>query len=664
MTIRNKLMLLISILLSVTVLIAGTISYFQTTDLVSKRLYNNELPATVLSIRNNIEKKLNVYLTTSFAVADNTFVLDWFAQGEPVEGLEAWQKYASKIQQRTKAFNVSLVSNVSRKYYDQNGYNESASGAIKFWFDAFIDSNQPYEMVLDKNETTGNEWKMFTNVRVDVNGKLASVGLGVGAEELAKDIANIKVGKSGFVYLTTADGTIKLHRNAELIGNENITKSVGISNVADTLLNVSSDVDENAVNFASYTGSNGDMIVGASWIPSIQSFVIVKVPAVEVFGDITQSMKEIGLIVLVILAGAMFVVFLIARQISSPINKITDVVGQLTQGNTDVEVPAQEGRDEIGAIARAVEVFRLGIIQNTKLENEQKGAAQRNEEEKRKLMSKMAEDFENSVGSVVDFVSNAAADLKHTAQSMSAISEQTRAQASTVAKASSEASSNVQTVAAATEELTSSSNEISQQVSQSATVAREAVDQATHSKNNISELIDAAEKIGAVISLITDIAEQTNLLALNATIEAARAGDAGKGFVVVASEVKNLANQTGKATEEIRGQVEGIQSSTRLAADSIDNISETIQQIDQIAASVAAAVEEQTAATQEIARNVDQAAAGTQEVSANIGGVTEASGEVGKVSNQVLSAADELGSNSDRLKQEVENFLVQIRTAS
>ncbi|WP_125933019.1 methyl-accepting chemotaxis protein [Kiloniella majae] len=585
-------------------------------------------------------------------------------QGEPVEGIAGWQKYASRVQQRTQAFNVSLVSNVSRKYYDQNGYNEGASGAIKFWFDAFIESNQPYEMVLDKNETTGDKWKMFTNVRVDVNGKLASVGLGVGAEELAKDIANIKVGKSGFVYLTTADGTIKLHRDAELIGNQNITKAIGISDVAETLLKVSSEANEDAVNFASYNGNNGDMIVGASWIPSIQSFVIIEVPAVEIFGDITDSMTKIALIVMVILAGAVFVVFLIARQISSPINKITAVVGQLTQGNTDVEVPAQDGKDEIGAIARAVEVFRLGIIQNTKLENEQKGAEKRNQDEKRKLMTQMAEDFESSVGSVVDFVSNAASELKQTAQSMSAISEETRAQASTVASASNEASSNVQTVAAATEELTASSNEISQQVSQSATVAREAVNQATHSKNNINELIKAAEKIGEVISLITDIAEQTNLLALNATIEAARAGDAGKGFAVVASEVKNLANQTGKATEEIRGQVEGIQSSTRLAAGSIDSISETIQQIDQIAASVAAAVEEQTAATQEIARNVDQAAAGTQEVSSNISGVTEASGEVGKVSNQVLSAADELGKNSDQLKQEVEKFLLQIRTAS
>jgi len=276
-------------------------------------------------------------------------------------------------------------------------------------------------------------------------------------------------------------------------------------------------------------------------------------------------------------------------------------------------------------------------------------------------LSKLANDFEGSIKTVVETVTTSAGNMKANAESLSKIAAETQHQTTVVAAATEEASANVQSVASATEELTASSHEIAQQMDKSSKIAHQAVEEANNTNTTVNGLARAAQKIGDVVILIQDIAGQTNLLALNATIEAARAGEAGKGFAVVASEVKSLATQTAKATEEIAAQIADIQHATTATVNAIKNIGETIGQISQISTTIAAAVQEQSAATNEISRNVQQAAQGTTEISSSINKVTSSASQTGDTATQVLDASNKLADQAAKLRTEVDYFLTTLR---
>jgi methyl-accepting chemotaxis protein len=374
------------------------------------------------------------------------------------------------------------------------------------------------------------------------------------------------------------------------------------------------------------------------------------------------KMLLLAFAVLSLVAAGAIAWLYVGRVIVGRLTKLGSAMRAIAAGQLDTEVPAG-GSDEIAEMAAALTVFRDTALEvqaaNARTEAERARAAEQRRDERLRL----AENLEATVKSVVGVVSQSASTMQETAQSMTATAEQTSSRSTAVAAASEEASTNVQTVATAAEELSASIVEIGRQVEQSAGMARRAVEEAESTNGAVEGLATAAQKIGEVVKLINAIASQRNLLALNATTEAARAGEAGKGFAVVASEVKALANQTAKATEEIASQIAAIQGATNESVAAIRKIGKSIGSIAETASTIAAAVEEQRAATQEIARNVQQAAKGTADVSQNIDGVSAAANETGQAANQVLAISSELGNQAEQLQREIDQFVAKIRAA-
>lgn len=377
---------------------------------------------------------------------------------------------------------------------------------------------------------------------------------------------------------------------------------------------------------------------------------------------IDQSVLTSGVLAAFTLLFGIAAAIVIGRLTSRPIAGLTKVMDSLAEGERQLQVPALGQSDEVGVMARSVEMFREKLIENDQLQADaDRQAEERSQRAER--VRQLSNDFDSNVTSIMSTVSGAVSELGDTANVMNVAAAEAQNQTTTVASAAEQATGNVETVAAAAEELSSSISEISRQVSQSTTLANQAVEESEDTNQRIKTLQGAVNDISQVVDLITDIAEQTNLLALNATIEAARAGEAGKGFAVVASEVKNLSHQTTKATEQILSQIQDVQGSTTDAVASIGSISERITEMSGITSTIAAAVEEQNAATQEIARNVQEAAIGTRSVTESVVKVSQTANETGAASEQVNNLSGNLRDESGRLKTTVETFLSEVKAA-
>jgi methyl-accepting chemotaxis protein len=367
-------------------------------------------------------------------------------------------------------------------------------------------------------------------------------------------------------------------------------------------------------------------------------------------------------VVLIAIGGLVAFNLVVARSVSRPVALVTRIMGRMAGGERAIDIPSMKRGDEIGQMYAALSSFKEGLSRADRLaEQEQAEAEVRAKRGER--MEAVCHGFDQAITGLLKGVEDVMGELRQSAQTMSEAARQTEAEAKAANTASQSAGSNVNSVAGATEELVASVGEIGRQTERSSEIAGRAAARAGETDKQIQGLADAAQKVGDVVKLITDIAEQTNLLALNATIEAARAGEAGKGFAVVASEVKNLANQTAHATEEIAQQVATIQTETKTAVAAIQGISTIVGEINQIAAAIAAAIEQQGSATREIARNVEGASSGTQSVSTSIGHVSEAATQTGGAAKAMLNAVAKLAERSTQVQGKVSEFLREIRSA-
>lgn len=405
------------------------------------------------------------------------------------------------------------------------------------------------------------------------------------------------------------------------------------------------------------TAAQVDELAGA-----IASFASTRADAdkTEVRAIMSSSSRTsviVGSIAILILIGAgLMSVFAVSR----PIGHIVESMKAIAKGALSTKIPGVVRGDEVGDMARATQVFKESLLETQRMRAEQAELENQAAARRKKDMEDFTVAFESAVGGIIERVSSSSTSLELAASALSKTASSTRQLSTGVASASEEASASVQSVAAATEEMAATAAEIGRQIEGSSKVAKDAVDQANETDRSMARLAAAADKVGNIVGLITAIAGQTNLLALNATIEAARAGSAGRGFAIVATEVKELATQTANATKDISGHVAEIQLTASTAVTAIKEIMLTISTISERSGAIAAAAEEQGNATLEISRNVQQAAVGAAQVSSGIVEVEAGATETGVASEQVLTSAKSLSADGQRLKQEVGTFLAKV----
>ncbi|NRR29524.1 HAMP domain-containing protein [Oxalobacteraceae bacterium] len=609
LSIQQKLMLSMAFCLLLFLAISATLSVNMTGNSIRQRVNSTELPAVVGEIRNDILRQITEPLSASQAVTNNTFLLDWEAQGLADTGVDAWKAYAKKVKEKVRAATVFWVSGATGKYFEDGGLSRTLSkdAASDQWFYGFLASGKQYALDLDK-EPGATKYMLFINTRFDAGpGKEGVAGLGLSVDKLAETIRSYKIGESGFVYLVRANGSVLVHRDAKLAdGKHFIKEQPGFDDaLSGKLLGGQKFVSE------TYDGPAGKTIVASSFVPELNMYVIAEVPESEVLGQVTRSVAISALVAGLVGGGiGMFVIYLVSRAIAAPVARAARMLGQIADGNGDLSRRMKvESSDEIGALADAFNRFVSSL--NTTIRD--------------------VRDSTETIATASAEIANGNLDL----------SARTENQASSL-----------QETASAMEELTATVTQNADSAKQANDLVQSASGYATEGGRVVGRVVetmvsikDSSRKIVDIIGVIDGIAFQTNILALNAAVEAARAGEQGRGFAVVASEVRNLAQRSAGAAKEIKELIGD--SVTRIDAGSalvdeagvtMSKIVSSVEQVTSIMGEIVSASHEQSegiaqvnlavteidSTTQQNAALVEEAAAAAaslQEQAANLAAV-------------------------------------------
>ncbi|MBP2297883.1 methyl-accepting chemotaxis protein [Azospirillum picis] len=488
------------------------------------------------------------------------------------------------------------------------------------------------------------------------------------AQSLARNsLRAMRYSGTEYLYVMEADGKVLVHGGQPQVEGKNLGEAKDPNGVA--FMRLQLDAARNGGGFVAYSWPKAGQtepspkisyaLMSPQWHWMVGSGVYID----NIDADFRRHAIDAGIWGGGLGTLALVLALWLTRSITLPLSRLTTVMSRLADGDLDVAVTDAGRGDEIGRMAKAVDIFKDRAIENRRLRDGQEELRAKAEAERLQLLSSLADGFQRSIGEVVSQVTASAGTMRRTADALNSSTTSAASRSSAAAMAADEAAVSVNTVAGATEELSASIGEIGRQIGASNEVANRAVTEATRANRVMDGLVRAAAEVGDVVSLINSIAGQTNLLALNATIEAARAGEHGKGFAVVASEVKGLANQTARATEDIQKKISEIQQATDVAVAAIHDIDAVIGEITGISGAIAAAVEQQGAATRDISSNVQQAAMGAQAVSSNVAGANEAVADAGGKANEMLDEAGRLSGVADRLRGEVDGFLASIRAA-
>ncbi|MES0807940.1 methyl-accepting chemotaxis protein [Roseibium sp. SCPC15] len=563
------------------------------------------------------------------------------------------------------------ADNAGSNYSDENGrfipyfYNDGASVAWEpLMFGGDSGSEEWYDKPKNLGHDTVTEPYIYPINGVDVLMATASSpildksGRGIGGatidvslEGLQKAVSAGQTYETGYVGLLSEAGVWVSHPDSSLLGKQADPSLVSkIKSMKGTLAYSTDNGVAEAIQAFELDGT------GQNW------FVVLAVDESELLASANSTMQLSLLLSLGLLVAGTFLMWMLGSTIAGPVRALTERMRKLAEGDVETPVAYTDRKDEIGQMAGALEIFVENENERRSLQNDTE-LSQQSQLDRQREIEALIEAFETDVNDVLDQVSGDSEKMEQTAASLDAIARDTSTKVSSVAGSSDVAQGSVQTVASAAEELSASISEIGRQIDQTKDIVVSATQAANDSNDKVGSLDSSAQKIGEVVSLIQAIAEQTNLLALNATIEAARAGEAGKGFAVVASEVKELATQTAKATEEISAQITGIQSSTRNAVGSIQEIASTMEEVNQFTATIAAAISQQGDATNEISHNVQQAASCTSDMSNSVGDVMQAAEETSNSAADVLSVSQSVSQQAHGLQSTIADFLARVRAA-